>query len=117
MSDRFIGVGLAVVFLALISDVFGVGRLGIDAMDSLRADAQKIADEQWVAVQLASEALDLSNPNSQINMEIVLSDSSSETDSLLARREENSARISGLLERLQTRVGSAEEGGVSQRRL
>ena len=31
------------------------------------------------------------------------------TDSLLARRHENSARISGLLGRLQTRVGSPQE--------
>ena len=110
MSDRYIGVGLVVVFLTLIAVVLGVGRLGMQTMDSLRADAQKIADEPWVDVQLASEALDLSNQNSQINMQIVLSDSPSGTDSLLARRQENSARISNLLGRLETRVGSAHEG-------
>ncbi len=109
MSDRFIGVTLAFALLILIFLVVGVGYLGLSAMDSLHTDARTIAETQWMDVQLASEALTYSDRNSWINMQIVVSSEQREIDSLLVHRTENSARISELLQRLQTRVGSEKE--------
>jgi two-component system, cell cycle response regulator len=109
MSDRFLGIGLIVSFLAMVSIIVEMGRLGVHEMDSLHADAHAIAQQQWRDVQLASEALGFSNRNSQINTQLVLSDDESEIDSLLMRRTENAGQISKLLARLQTRVRSEQE--------
>ena len=109
MSDRFIGVALALSFLVLISIVVGVGFMGLKAMDNLHVDARTIAETQWTEVQMASEALTYSNRNSRINMQIVVSNDRPDINSLLARRTENTARISALLQQLQARARSARE--------
>ena len=44
---------------------------GVDN-EGLRADAQGKADTQWVDLQLADEALNYSNQNSQINVQILM---------------------------------------------
>lgn len=109
MSDRFIGVALALSLLVLISIVVGVGFLGLKAMDNLHVDARAIAETQWTDVQMASEALTYSNRNSRINMQIVVGDDQPDINLLLARRAENTARISALLKQLQARAHSARE--------
>ena len=109
MSDRFIGVALALSLLVLISIVVGVGFLGLNAMDNLHVDARTIAETQWTDVQMASEALTYSNRNSRINMQIVVSNDQPDINLLLARRAENTAKISALLKQLQARARSARE--------
>lgn len=109
MSNRWITVALAGAFLALILLVLGVGDLGLQAMRSLHADAQNIAASQWGDVQLANEAFRRSTRNSQINMQLFLTEERSGLERLLAERGENSARISELLIKMQGRVGSPEE--------
>jgi hypothetical protein len=49
-------VALAVAFLALIGIIIGVGQLAIDAMYGRPAEARNLAEQQWIDVQLASEA-------------------------------------------------------------
>ena len=102
-------VGLALAFLVLISIVAGVGSLGLDAMDSLHADARIISGTQWTDVQMASEALTYSNQNSRITTQIFMADDLREVNVLLARRSENSARIFVILQQLQSRAASKEE--------
>jgi len=109
MTNRWITGGLAGAFLALILLVLGVGDLGMRAMRSLHADARNIAESQWGDVQLAYQAFGYSARNSQINMQIFVSDDPSRMESLLAQRGENSAQISSLLVRMQERVDSQEE--------
>jgi len=109
MSNRLITVGLVAVFLALISLMLGVGQMGLRAMYGLRVDARNIAENQWQDVQLATQAFEYSNRNSQLNLQIVVSDDQNEIHALRERRDENSVRISELLARLQTRVGSQRE--------
>jgi len=108
MSDRFIGVVLTFALLVPISLVVGVWCLGLN-VDSLSADARTIAETQWMGTQLASEALTYSNRNGRINMQIVVTSDQREIDSLLANRAKHSARISDLLLRPQSRVGSEKE--------
>jgi hypothetical protein len=109
LSDRFVGTALGVSLFALTSIIVGVGQLSRREMDRLHADARRIAEQQWLDVQLANRALSLSNRNSHINMQIILSDNRSEINTLLLQRAENSVEISRLLARLQARVGSEEE--------
>jgi diguanylate cyclase (GGDEF)-like protein len=109
VSDRFTGAALIFAFLLLTGIVVVVGHLGLGGMERLHADAQNIADTQWQDVQLAIEALDYSNQNSRIVMQVVLTGDRSEIDPLLVRRAENDQRISALIARLQGRVGSEKE--------
>lgn len=109
MSERFIGVGLAVAFLALIAIVVAVGSLGLGAMARLHDDAWSISQSEWKDVELADQALTYSNRNAHINMEIATVSDRSSIDSLLAQRLENSRQISAAIERLKARVGSDRE--------
>ncbi len=109
MRNRLISAGFAVLFLALVLAVAGVGQLGLHAMKGLYADARSIAETQWIDVQIANRALNYSNQNSQINMRVFLGSNPSETASLLRLRGENSAKVTELLALLQTRVGSDQE--------
>lgn len=109
MSDRFIGVALAFALLALISIVVGVGYRGLNAVDTVHADAQTIAETQWTNLQLASEALNYSNQTTRIDAQIVLANDPAQLDSLLQRRRDSRAKISALMERLQARVQSENE--------
>ncbi|HYA23231.1 MAG TPA: ATP-binding protein [Terriglobales bacterium] len=109
MSDKFIRVGLIAVFLILILLIVGVGQLGLRAMRSQHADAQNMAEQQWMDVQLAGETLDYVNQTLQIDMRIVLSHDPPQAQSLLRQRAANRAKIDALFAHLQTRVGSAAE--------
>src|ERR1700685_4245236 len=91
MSDRFVGAALTFASLVLISLVGGVGYLGLDAMDSLYANARTIVETQWMGVQLASEALTYSNRNSRINMQIVVTSDPRDIDSILVDRAKHNA--------------------------
>ena len=103
-------VAVGVAFLVLISLVAGVGYLGLDAMDSLHEDACIVAGTQWTDVQMASEALTYSNQNSRITTQIFLTDDLREVHVLLARRADNSAKISAILQQLQSRSASDKAG-------
>lgn len=109
VSERFAGAALTIAFLLLTGIVVVVGHLGLSGMERLHTDALSIADTQWEDVELAIEALNCSNQNSRIVMQMVLSGDRAEIDSLLAQRAENHLKISALLEHLQGRVGSEQE--------
>lgn len=109
MSDRFMGVALGFAFLVLISLVAGVGYLGLGAMDSLHADARTLTGTRWTDVEMVSEALTYSNQNSRITTQIFMADDFREVHDLLARRSENSTKVSAILQQLQSRAGSDKE--------
>jgi diguanylate cyclase (GGDEF)-like protein len=109
VTDRFTGIVHALAFLVLTSIVVAVGHLGLGAMERLHADAKNLADTQWEDVQLAVEALDYSNQNNRVTMQLFITNDRPEIDLLLAHREENNAKISALLKLLQTRIRSAKE--------
>lgn len=109
MSDRFIEFGLGMVFLALIAILVAVSYLGLRAIDSGQGEARLIVANQWIDVQLADEALSYSNQNNRINMRSIETTSRSEFDSLIATRKENSDKISQIIKKLQSRVGSKNE--------
>ncbi len=109
MSNRFITTGLVAVFAALVGFVIGVGQLSRQVMNRLHADAQSVAEGQWVDVEVASHALEYSDRNILITMQIVLTADRSGIDSLLTGQTYYDSKISALLTRLQSRVGSQLE--------
>jgi diguanylate cyclase (GGDEF)-like protein len=113
-SDRFIGTALALAFLLLTSIIVAVGYLGLRAMERLHADAQNMAATEWGDVQLAIQALDYSNQNSQITLQIVMTTDRRSTQVLLAQQAANNAKISALIKRLQGRVDSEKEHELLQ---
>lgn len=113
VNNRLINIGFVVLFLALVLAVIVVGQLGLHTMKGLYTDAHSIAETQWIDVQIASQALDYSNQNSQINMRVFLRNNPADAAPMIALRAKNSAKITELLAWLQTRVGSDQE----QRRL
>jgi diguanylate cyclase (GGDEF)-like protein len=109
VSDRFLGVALALAFLLLTSIIVAVGYLGLSAMERLHADAQNMAATEWEDVQLATQALDYSNQNRQITVQIAMTTDRPAINGLLAQQAENNAKISALINRLRGRVDSKKE--------
>ncbi|HXJ87776.1 MAG TPA: ATP-binding protein [Candidatus Binatia bacterium] len=109
MTDRSIIASLLIVFLLLTLFITCVGALSMRAMYELNVAAKNIAAEQWTDVKLSREALDYSSRNTQINLRLFLGKDRSQCEALLAERDENSRKISGLLVQLETRVNSPAE--------
>jgi len=109
VSDRIVGIALTLAFLCLLIIIVAVGYLGMGAIERLHAEAQNIAHTEWRDVQLANEALETSNQNSRIVIEVVMINDVSRNVSLLAERAKNDTRVFALLKQLQSRAGSTKE--------
>jgi signal transduction histidine kinase/DNA-binding response OmpR family regulator len=94
-------VRLATAFAFLVSILLGLGWLGLSHMARVNADFEDIISKRWPKVQLSQQALGYSNLNNRITMEIFLLDDRKEIDSLLARRAQNTEKISALLNNLE----------------
>lgn len=101
-------------FLVLTGIIVAVGYLGLTAMERLHSDAQNITATEWGDVQVAIEALDYSNQNRQLAVEIAMSTDRRAVEALLAQQAENHAKISALIVRLQGRVDSEKEHELLQ---
>ncbi|MFZ3263919.1 MAG: PAS domain S-box protein [Terriglobales bacterium] len=106
---RAIGTALFAGFLTLAFVVVGIDYWSLSTMEKVHAQMQSIADRQWIDVQLANEALDYSNINNRVFIQLMLTSDRAEVTSLLGDRAKNSARISTLEEQLQSRVASEKE--------
>jgi len=78
-------------------------------MSQINSDLKESVDRWWAKVQLAREALNYSNLNSRITMEVFLLNSREEIDPLLVQRAENTSKISALVKKLQGIVESGKE--------
>src|ERR1035441_11094935 len=81
-------VRLGVAFAALIALLVGIGQLGLRRMHEINDTLSNITGRRSDKLQLAREALNLSNRNSRITMEIFLVQDRALTGTLLARSEE-----------------------------
>src|SRR5205085_751690 len=109
MRKHNIGMRLGAVFSFLIAVLIGIGWLGQNRMGQIHADMEKIVNARWAKVQLSREALNYSTRNSWITMEIYLSKEREKIDPLLARRAENSEKISDLLQKIEGSIESEQE--------
>jgi PAS domain S-box-containing protein len=106
---RAIGSALLVGFLLLTFIVMGIHYLSLRTMERLHAEAQSIADSRWVNVQIANEAVQYSNTNSRVIMQLMVTADPDELNSLLAEYTNNSAHITALAEQLRARADSDQE--------
>ncbi len=109
MSKDHISLRLGIAFSLLIVLLVAVGWLGLRQMAHINRNLEEIANERWVKVQLAREALSYSNLNNRITMEIFFLKYKTQIDPLLARRAENTGRISALVQKIEEHVESGKE--------
>jgi PAS domain S-box-containing protein len=109
MSKDHISLRLGIAFSLLIALLVAVGWLGLRQMAHINRDLEEIANERWAKVQLAREALSYSNLNNRITMEIFFLKDKTQIDPLLARRAENTGRISALVQKIEEHVESGKE--------
>src|ERR1035438_3606110 len=102
-------VRLGVAFAALIALLVGIGQLGLRRMHEINDTLSDITGRRSDKLQLAREALMLSNQNSRITMEVFLVQDGARIDGLLAARSENTNRISELIAKVESGCESEEE--------
>jgi PAS domain S-box-containing protein len=95
-------------FAVLIAMLVGIGESGLRRMREIDKNLSDIAVRSDTA-QLAREALNLSNSNSRITLEIFIVRDRALVDPLLAERSENSKKIEDLLAQIASRCESEKE--------
>ena len=115
MSNRLIAARLGAAFAILVGILGGVGWLAVHRMGRLNADGQEQIRQHWEKVQMASQALEYSNLNSRITVQILLIKDRQITDGLLRQRADNSWQISQLCQQLEVRAESPKEKLLLQR--
>jgi diguanylate cyclase (GGDEF)-like protein len=86
-----------------------IGQLGLSRIDEINASREDVLNRHQKKVQLAREALDLSNANSRVVMEVFLLRDGAQIDAVLAQRSQNSSAISKLFSEIQNTCDSREE--------
>lgn len=109
LSVLQLAVRLLAAFAVLVGILLSVGILGINRMDQINANLEKTLSRRWEKLQLAREALVISNRNSRTTMQIFLVNDRQQIDELIKARADNTERISQLLAQLQTLCESEEE--------
>jgi len=100
---------LSLAFLLQVALLIAIGHLGLSRMHQIDANLQDILVTRGDKVRLARNALDLSNGNSRLTMEIFLLDDPKQVQEALANRAANSASISALVETIAAHCESQEE--------
>jgi diguanylate cyclase (GGDEF)-like protein/PAS domain S-box-containing protein len=109
VTNKHIGLRLGSAFIVLIAILAGVGQLGLRRMHEINDTFSDITGRRSDKLQLAREALALSNNNNRITMEIFLVQDRALTTKLLAARLENTRKISGLVAEIEGRCESEKE--------
>ena len=109
MKSKQIAIRLGMTFTLLLAIVIAVGWLNRDRMDKANANLENLFGQHWTKLRLGQEAIELSNMNSRITMEVFLLKDRAEIDSRLAVRAESSDRISELLAKIEAQSDSKLE--------
>jgi hypothetical protein len=109
VKDKHVALRFGVAFAVLIALLAGIGQLGLHKMHDINETLHNITGRRSAKLQLAQEALMLSNQNSRITMEVFLVQYGARIDGLLAARSENTNQISELMAKIASRCESEEE--------
>ncbi len=109
MKSKRIKLRLGIAFAALLAILIGVGQLGLYRMQEINQTFNHIRAEQLTKLELAQEALEISNHNSRLVLETTLVHNGALVDTLLVARSENSKQLSKLLEEIEGRCQSEKE--------
>ncbi len=100
---------MGVTFGLLIAILLGTAYLALDRMQRIYAGLEAEFNESLLELQLAQDGMRYSNENSRIISEVFLVQRPELIEQLLARRAENSRKISALMPLLESRCASNEE--------
>jgi diguanylate cyclase (GGDEF)-like protein/PAS domain S-box-containing protein len=109
LKSKHVGLRLGVAFAVLIAILAGIGQLGLRRMHQINDILSDITGRRLEKLQLAQEALALSNRNSRITMAITLVEHRALIDTLSATRSENSKEITRLIEESERHCESEKE--------
>src|SRR5579863_490496 len=101
MKRQSIGLTLAISFGFLICVLLGLGWLGLSRMGRIHADLEELVTKRWTKVQLCRAALNYSNLNNRLTMEVFLIGNPDQIPPLLKQRAENTQKISALVNQIQ----------------
>ena len=101
MQRKSIGLTLAGSFAILVCALLAMGWMGLNRMNRINADLEELVSKRWAKIQLCHQALDYSNLNNRITMEVFMLENRDEIETLLRNRAENTAKISNLVSRIQ----------------
>lgn len=104
-----VGSKLGMTFALLVAIVSCVGWLGFQQMRRAEEGFEKIVEVRWAKIQLARKAQALSSLNGRITLQVFIVENQKEIDAQLVQRAYNSEQISVLIERLESKVESADE--------
>ncbi len=96
-------------FAVLIAMLVGIGQSGLRRMKEIDQSLSDITGRRSAKLQLARQALTLSNRNSRITMEVFLAQDRARIGMLLAARAENTKTISELVAKIASRCESENE--------
>lgn len=100
---------LGLAFSLLVGILIAVGDLGLRRIDRINADLQDLTGKQWTKLRVSREAMNYSNRNSRITMQIFLLADGRKIDTLLAVRRKNTEEITKLISELEKSCESDEE--------
>ncbi len=98
-SEVIFKLGIALGLLVAI--LLGMGWLVVSRMASLNADLDQSIAKNWNQVQISREALNYSNLNNRLTMQILFLNDREKIDRLLRERAENSEKITALMKAIE----------------
>lgn len=109
LKSSQIAIRLGAAFAVLLAIVITVGWLGLSRMTRSHADLEDIIGLRWEKVRLAQEALEYSNVNSRLTMEVFLLNDHEQIKNRLTVRSANTREISDRLAKIEVQSESEEE--------
>jgi diguanylate cyclase (GGDEF)-like protein/PAS domain S-box-containing protein len=112
LTNKYVGLRLGAAFAVQIVILLGIAQLGLRRMQTIDETLGGITGRQLTHLQLARKALELSNDNNRIVMQILFVENGALVETLLAKRSENSKEITRLIEESERRCESKKERQV-----
>src|SRR5579864_4442671 len=109
MKTEQISVRLAIAFSLLIVLLIVIGALGLGQMARINHELEEISDRRWAKADLVREALDYSNQNNRVTMEIFFLEDKAQIEPLLLQREKNTEKINAIVQKLESQIESDRE--------
>lgn len=109
MKTEQISVRLAIAFSLLIVLLIVVGALGLGQMARINHELEEISNRRWAKADLVRVALDYSNQNNRVTMEIFFLEDKAQIEPLLLQRAKNTEKINAIVQKLESQIESDKE--------
>jgi methyl-accepting chemotaxis protein len=114
MKDLSIAAKLSIAFGVLISILLAVSWLGLKGMAELNENISVMAGKRSAELRLVQAAMARVNENARLTMEYFLVSEKSEFDRLMARQDDNKARITAMMDQLEKTLDTERSKALFQ---